>query len=88
MCPTLEGGLLPPITPLTRRGGYTPSSFSNLPGDLALSGLRIGLCSPLRPRRVGVHATIKQLQERHGENDLSVIAIEPAGERLVRFAAW
>jgi aldehyde:ferredoxin oxidoreductase len=36
----------------------------------------------------GVHATIKQLQERHGEKDLSVIAIGQAGERLVRFAAW
>ena len=36
----------------------------------------------------GVHATIKQLQQRHGEKDLSVIAIGPAGERLVRFGAW
>jgi len=35
-----------------------------------------------------VHATIKQLQQRHGEKDLSVIAIGPAGERLVRFGAW
>jgi aldehyde:ferredoxin oxidoreductase len=33
------------------------------------------------------HATIKALQEKHGK-DASVIAIGPAGERLVRFAAW
>jgi aldehyde:ferredoxin oxidoreductase len=36
----------------------------------------------------GVHATIKQLQQRHGAQDLSVITIGPAGERLVRFGAW
>jgi len=36
----------------------------------------------------GCHETIKILQERHGEKDLSVIAIGPAGERLVKFACW
>ena len=37
----------------------------------------------------GIHETIKILQERHGgEKDLSVIAIGPAGENLVRFACW
>ncbi|HXV43802.1 MAG TPA: aldehyde ferredoxin oxidoreductase family protein [Anaerolineae bacterium] len=36
----------------------------------------------------GVHETIKILQERHGEKDLSVIAIGPAGENLVKFANW
>ena len=36
-----------------------------------------------------VHETIKILQERHGgEKDLSVIAIGPAGENLVKFANW
>ena len=36
-----------------------------------------------------VHETIKVLQERHGgEKDLSVIAIGPAGENLVKFACW
>jgi aldehyde:ferredoxin oxidoreductase len=37
----------------------------------------------------GVHETIKILQERHGdEKTLSVIAIGPAGENLVKFANW
>jgi aldehyde:ferredoxin oxidoreductase len=36
----------------------------------------------------GVHETIKILQKRHGEKDLSVIAIGPAGENLVKFANW
>ncbi len=36
----------------------------------------------------GVHETVKILQERHGEDDLSVLAIGPAGERLVKFACW
>ena len=36
-----------------------------------------------------VHETIKILQERHGgAKDLSVIAIGPAGEKLVKFACW
>jgi aldehyde:ferredoxin oxidoreductase len=36
----------------------------------------------------GCHETIEILQERHGERDLSVIAIGPAGENLVKFACW
>jgi len=37
----------------------------------------------------GVHETVKLLQERHGgAKDLSVIAIGPAGEKLVKFACW
>jgi aldehyde:ferredoxin oxidoreductase len=37
----------------------------------------------------GIHETIKTLQARHGgEKDLSVIAIGPAGENLVKFACW
>ncbi len=37
----------------------------------------------------GIHETIKILQERHGgEKDLSVLAIGPAGEKLVKFACW
>jgi aldehyde:ferredoxin oxidoreductase len=36
----------------------------------------------------GVHETVRFFQERYGEKDLSVCAIGPAGENLVRFAAW
>ncbi len=36
----------------------------------------------------GVHDTVRYFQERYGEKDLSVIAIGPAGENLVRFASW
>lgn len=36
---------------------------------------------------LGVHATVKALQEKYGK-DASVLAIGPAGERLVRFASW
>ncbi len=36
----------------------------------------------------GVHDTVKYFQEKYGEKDLSVIAIGPAGENLVRFANW
>lgn len=36
----------------------------------------------------GCHETIKTLQARHGEKDLSVITIGPAGENLVKFACW
>jgi len=37
----------------------------------------------------GVHETIKILQERYGnEKELSIIAIGPAGENLVKFACW
>ena len=35
----------------------------------------------------GVHDTVKLMRERHGE-DVAVMAIGPAGEKLVRFAAW
>jgi aldehyde:ferredoxin oxidoreductase len=34
----------------------------------------------------GVHDTVKYMQEKYGEDDLSVMAIGPAGENLVRFA--
>ena len=36
----------------------------------------------------GVHETVRILQERYGEKDLSVNAIGPAGENGIRFAAW
>jgi aldehyde:ferredoxin oxidoreductase len=36
----------------------------------------------------GVHATIHALQEKHGTKDVSIIAIGPAGENLVKFACW
>ncbi len=36
----------------------------------------------------GVHDTVKYFKQKYGENDLSVIAIGPAGEKLVRFANW
>jgi len=36
----------------------------------------------------GVHDTVKALRARHGEKDVSVIAIGPAGEHLVKFACW
>ncbi len=36
----------------------------------------------------GIHETIAILKQRHGEDDLSVEAIGPAGENLVRFACW
>ncbi len=36
----------------------------------------------------GIHETIRTLKQRHGEDNLSVIAIGPAGENKVRFAAW
>jgi aldehyde:ferredoxin oxidoreductase len=38
---------------------------------------------------MGVHNTIEFLKELHGEDkDISVIAIGPAGEKLVKFACW
>lgn len=37
---------------------------------------------------LGVHETIKRLQERYGERDLTVIAIGPAGENLVKYGCW
>jgi aldehyde:ferredoxin oxidoreductase len=36
----------------------------------------------------GVHETVKHFKDLYGEKDLSVIAIGPAGEHLVRFGAW
>jgi len=36
----------------------------------------------------GIHETIALLKERHGGDDLSVMAIGPAGENKVRFGAW
>src|SRR5512136_1002262 len=36
----------------------------------------------------GVHDTVKYFKDKYGEKDLSVIAIGPAGEHLVRFACW
>lgn len=36
----------------------------------------------------GVHDTVKFFKEKYGEKDLSVIAIGPAGENLVKFACW
>ncbi len=36
----------------------------------------------------GVHDTVKHFREKYGEKDLTVMAIGPAGENEVRFAAW
>ncbi len=36
----------------------------------------------------GIHETIRILQDRHGKDDLSVMAIGQAGEHNVRFASW
>ena len=36
----------------------------------------------------GVHDTVKFFKGRYGEKDLSVIAIGPGGENLVRYACW
>jgi len=36
----------------------------------------------------GVHETVKIFKEMFGEEDLSVIAIGPAGEKLAKFANW
>ena len=36
----------------------------------------------------GVHETVEILKERHGEKDLSVMAIGPGGENLSKLAAW
>ncbi|MBN1564691.1 MAG: aldehyde ferredoxin oxidoreductase, partial [Anaerolineae bacterium] len=36
----------------------------------------------------GVHETVKILQERYGEKNLSVIAIGPGGENLVKYGCW
>jgi aldehyde:ferredoxin oxidoreductase len=37
---------------------------------------------------LGVHETIKRLQEKYGERDLTVIAIGPAGENMVKYGSW
>jgi aldehyde:ferredoxin oxidoreductase len=36
----------------------------------------------------GVHETVKFFKDKYGEKDLTVIAIGPAGENLVKFACW
>jgi len=36
----------------------------------------------------GVHDTVRAIQEKHGEKDLSVVTIGPAGEHLVKFACF
>ncbi len=36
----------------------------------------------------GVHDTVKYFKQKYGENDLSVIAIGSASEKLVRFGNW
>jgi aldehyde:ferredoxin oxidoreductase len=36
----------------------------------------------------GIHESIRVLLDRHGNDDVSVIAIGPAGENQVRFASW
>ncbi|NDJ76278.1 MAG: aldehyde ferredoxin oxidoreductase family protein [Chloroflexi bacterium] len=36
----------------------------------------------------GVHDTVKHFQDQYGEKDLTVIAIGPGGENMVKFAAW
>ena len=36
----------------------------------------------------GVHDTVKHFKNKHGEKDLTVITIGPAGEKLVKFACW
>ncbi len=36
----------------------------------------------------GVHDTVKHFKDKYGEKDLTVIAIGPAGEKLVKFACW
>jgi aldehyde:ferredoxin oxidoreductase len=36
----------------------------------------------------GVHDTIQHLKEKYGEKDLTVIAIGPAGENMVKYGCW
>jgi len=36
----------------------------------------------------GVHDTVKHFKDKYGEKDLTVIAIGPAGENLVKYACW
>jgi aldehyde:ferredoxin oxidoreductase len=37
---------------------------------------------------MGVHETIKHFQKKYGEKDLTVIAIGPAGENLIKYGSW
>jgi len=37
---------------------------------------------------MGIHDTIKHFRKMYGEKDLTVIAIGPAGENLVRYSCW
>ena len=37
---------------------------------------------------MGVHDTIKHFKNQYGEKDLTVIAIGPGGENLVKYGAW
>jgi aldehyde:ferredoxin oxidoreductase len=37
---------------------------------------------------LGIHETVRHMQARYGEKDLSVIAIGPGGEHLARFGCW
>jgi len=37
---------------------------------------------------MGVHDTVKHFKNLYGEKNLSVIAIGPAGEKMVKFACW
>ncbi len=36
----------------------------------------------------GIHTTIRTLQNKYGKKDLTVIAIGPAGENLVKYGCW
>ncbi|GAB4279326.1 MAG: aldehyde ferredoxin oxidoreductase family protein [Candidatus Promineifilaceae bacterium] len=36
----------------------------------------------------GVHETVRTFRDEYGEKDLTVIAIGPAGENLVKYACW
>jgi len=36
----------------------------------------------------GIHDTVRHFKDKYGEKDLTVIAIGPAGEKLVKFACW
>jgi aldehyde:ferredoxin oxidoreductase len=37
---------------------------------------------------LGVHDTVRHLKDKYGEKDLTVIAIGPAGENMVKYACW
>ncbi len=36
----------------------------------------------------GIHDTVKHFREKYGEKDLTVIAIGPGGENMVKYACW